>query len=145
MLPVTQTIKVCIPYNITIGTSETINNLNYNINEITFDTTSDIPFQNAYAIKPILNDHKPQHDTDTDLHPQSNHLNKINFHHNKMQNVTTNVKADDHNNTSIRPFRPSNKIETYDTNQLPSPMKDPKIIVSPTEVNYHWKSSFEGC
>ena len=36
--------KICIPCNIAIGTSETINNLNYNINEITFHTTSDIPF-----------------------------------------------------------------------------------------------------
>ena len=36
--------KIGIPWNITIGTSETINNLNYNINEITFVVTSDTPF-----------------------------------------------------------------------------------------------------
>ena len=42
--------KICIPYNITIGTSETINNLNYNINEITFTATSETPFQNANTI-----------------------------------------------------------------------------------------------
>ena len=62
---------------------ETINNLNYNINHITFDATSDISFQNANTIKPILNDPKPQHETNTDLHPHSNHANKINFHDNK--------------------------------------------------------------
>ena len=32
--------KICIPCNITIGTSETVDNLNYNINEITFAATS---------------------------------------------------------------------------------------------------------
>ena len=72
--------KICIPCSITVGTSETVNNLSYNINEITIDTTSDIPFQTANTIKAILNDHEPQHDTNTDLHPQSNHANKINFH-----------------------------------------------------------------
>ena len=51
--------KMCIPCNITIGTSETINNQNYNINEITFNTTSDLPFQNANTIEPIINDHRP--------------------------------------------------------------------------------------
>ena len=71
--------KICIPCNIIIGTSETINNLNYNINEITFTATSDTPFWNANTIKPILNGHKPQHDTNAGLHPQSNHANKINF------------------------------------------------------------------
>ena len=55
--------KICIPCNITIGISETINNLNYNRNEITFITISDIPFQSANTIEPILNDHKQQHDT----------------------------------------------------------------------------------
>ena len=34
-------------------------------------------------------------------------------------NVTTNVKADDHNNTSIKTFRPSYKIETDDTKITP--------------------------
>ena len=71
-----------------------------------------MPFQNANAIEPFLNDHKPQHDTNADLHPHSNHANKINSHHNKTQNYTINVKTDDHNNASIKPFRPSNKIET---------------------------------
>ena len=51
----------------------------------------------------------------------------------------TNVKTDDHNNTLIKQFRPSNKIETGDSKQLPSQEKDPKIITSPTEVNYHRK------
>ena len=75
--------KICIPCNITIGTSETIYKLNYNINEITFNTTSDTPFQNAYTIEPILNDHKPQDDINAELHPQSDHANKSNSHHNK--------------------------------------------------------------
>ena len=43
----------------TIGTSETVNNLNYHINEFTFGTTSDIYVQNTNTIKPILHDHKP--------------------------------------------------------------------------------------
>ena len=60
-----------------------INNINYNINEITFDITSEIPFTNANTIEPILNDHKPQNDTNADLHPQSNHVNKINSDQNK--------------------------------------------------------------
>ena len=49
--------KICIPCIITIGISKTINNLNYSINEITFNSTSDLPFQNANTIKPILNWH----------------------------------------------------------------------------------------
>ena len=104
-----------------------------------FNTTSDTPFQNANTIEPILNDNKLQHDINAEFHPQNNHVNKIISHHNKTQNVTTNVKADDHNNTSIKPFRPSNKVETGDSKQLPSLIKDPKIITSPTEVNYHRK------
>ena len=97
------------------------------------------PFQNANTIEPILNDHKPQCDTKTGLHPQSNQANKINFHHNKTQNVTTNVTTADYNNTSIKPFKPSNKIETCDSKQLPSPIKDPKIIALPAEINYYRK------
>ena len=80
--------KICIPCNITIGTSETINNLNYNINDISFDNTSDIHFQNANTIEPILNGH--------------NH-NMTQIHTiNKTQNVTTYVKTDDHNKASIK-------------------------------------------
>ena len=59
--------KICIPCNITIGTSETINNLNYIINEITYNITLDPPFQNDNTIEPILNDHKPQCDTNAEL------------------------------------------------------------------------------
>ena len=142
--PVTQDHKICISCNITIGTLKAINNLNYNINETIFDTTSDIPFQNSNTIEPILNDHKLQHNTNTDLHPQSNHANKINFHHNKTQNVTTYIKEDDHNNTSIKPLRPSNRIEKGEIKQLPSPIKDPNIIISPTEVNYYRKVILKG-
>ena len=127
--------KICMPCNITVGTSETINNLNYNINEIVFAITSDTPFQNANMTEPILNDHKPQHDTNAGPHSQSNHANRINFHHNKTQNVTTNVATADHNNTSMKPLKPSTKLKQV-TVQLPSPIKDPKIITSPTEVNY---------
>ena len=115
--------QICIPCNITIGTSETINNLNYNINEITYDYTSDIPFQNSNTIEPIQNDIKPQHDTNTDFHPQPDHGNKINSHQNKTKNVTINIKTDDHNNIPIKPFRQSNKIETGDSKQFPSPIK----------------------
>ena len=50
-----------------------------------------MPFQNV-NIEPILNDHRAQHYTNADFHPQSNHANKISFHHNKTQNVTSNVK-----------------------------------------------------
>ena len=131
--------KHCIPCNITIGTLETINNLNYNINDFTFDTMSEISFQHTDTIKPILNDHKPQHDTNTGLHPHSYHANKINFHHIKTQNATANVKADDHNNTSIKPFWPFNKINTGYNKQLPSPTKDLKVITLLAEVNYHRK------
>ena len=53
--------------------------------------------------------------------------------------MTNNVAAADNNNTSIKPFKPSNKIETSDSKQLPSPIKDPEIITSPTKVNYHRK------
>ena len=97
------------------------------------------PLQNANTIKPILNDHKPQHDTNAGLHPQHNHANEINFHHNKTPSVTTDITTVDHNSTSIKPFKPSNKIETGDSKQLPSPIKDPKIITSPAEVRYHRK------
>ena len=86
------------------------------VNEITFSTTSDIPFQNANTIEPILNDNKAQHDTNAELHPQSNHANKINSHHNKTQNITTNVRTDDHNNTSVKLFRPSNKLKQVTAN-----------------------------
>ena len=128
----------CIPCNITVGTSETIGNLNYNINEITF-AASDTPFQMLIQLKPILNDHKPSHETNAGLHPQSNLVNKINFHHSKTLNVTTNVTTAHHNSTSMKPFKPSNKIKTGDSKQLPSPIKDPKIVTSPAEVNYHRK------
>ena len=64
---------------------------------------------------------------------------KINFHHNKRQNVTTNVPTTDHNNTSIKPLEPSSEIETGGRKLLPCPIKDPKIITSPAEVNYHRK------
>ena len=127
--------KICIPCNIIIDTSETINNLNYNINEITLNTTSDTPFQNAETIEPILNDHEPQYNTNAGLHPQSNHANKISLHHNKTQNVTTNVTTAHHNNTSIKTFKPSNKTETGDSKQLPSPINDPTIIALPNEVD----------
>ena len=53
---------------------------NYNIIEIIIDTTSDIPFQNTIKIEPTVNDHKPQHDTNIDLHPQINNANTINSH-----------------------------------------------------------------
>ena len=115
--------KIYIPCNINIGTSETINKLNYNINEITFNTTSYIPFQNAYTIESFLDDHEPQQDTNAELHSQNNHAYIINSHHNKTQNVTTNVTTDDHKNTSIKPFRQFNKIETSDSKQLPFPIK----------------------
>ena len=95
-------------------------------------------FRNTDTIEPILNDNKAQHDTNAGFHPQNNQANKINFHHSKTQNVTTNVATADHNNTLIKPYKPSNKIETGDSEQIPSP-KDPKIIISPTEVNYHRK------
>ena len=131
--------KICIPCSITISTTETINNLNYDINEITFNTPSHIPFWNTNTIAPNLNDYKPQHDTNAELHAQNNHANKINSQHSKTQHFTT----DDHKNTSIKPFRPSNKIETSDSKQLPFPIKDPKIITSPTEVNYHRKVSLK--
>ena len=94
-------------------------------------------FQNANTIVPILNDHKPQHDTNAELYPQSSHANKINSYQNKAQNVNTNVTTDDHINTSMKPFRPSNRIETGDSKQFWSPITDPKIITSPTEVSYH--------
>ena len=34
---------------------------------------------------------------------------------NKTQSVTTNVTTPDHNNTSIKPFKPSNRIEIGDS------------------------------
>ena len=49
------------------------------------------------------------------------------------------MSQDKHNNTSITPFRPSNKIEVPDSKQLPSLIKDTKIITSPTEVNNYRK------
>ena len=57
----------------------------YNINEIILDTTSDMPFQNTNKIEPTVNDHKPQHDSNTDLHPQINNANKITSYHKKYQ------------------------------------------------------------
>ena len=45
----------------------------------------------------------------------------------KHKNVTTTVKADYHNNTSIKPFRPSDKTETGDSKQILSPVKDPNF------------------
>ena len=56
----------------------------------------------------------------------------------------TNVKTDDHNNISVKLFRPSNKIETIDSKQLPFQIKDSKIVTSPTEVNYHRKVTLKG-
>ena len=112
--------EICIPCNITIGPSETINNLNYNINETTFTAISDTPIQNANTIEPILNDHKLKHDTNAGIHPQSNHANKINFFYNKTQNVTTTLTTADHNDTSIKSFEPANKIEIGNSKQLPS-------------------------
>ena len=75
--------KICIPCNITIGTSETINILNYNRNDITFAATSDTPFQNANTIESILNDHKPQYA------PMQNSILKVIM---QIKSISTTIK-----------------------------------------------------
>ena len=56
-----------------------------------------------------------------------------------MQNVTHLNTIAQKDNAATNPFTTPQENKTSDAKQLPCPIKDSKLIISPAKINYHRK------
>ena len=102
--------KVCIPKDITIGTSEEISSDCYNINELTLTARiNGIKIDETTRTKSFKLIANPIQ-KNTDIHSCIDHLSIIN--------------QKDDNILSLSLFRYSNAIKRKDNYQIPNPLKD---------------------